>query len=109
MNTDTDQRAFERHSHCARIRFSYFNQAHYYEAQLCNYCDGGMCLRSKVALQPGASVFIRVLSSHADDAIGCDWGGLRSATLAEAKWCREVPYDADFFYEMGMKYFPPMY
>ena len=109
MNAYTDQRAFERTRHTATIEFSLFNAKHFYEAQTLNHCDQGMCFKSGVSLQPPTTVVIRVKNFHPDGDCKGDCRGMRSLTLAEAKWCNEIVSETDHFYEIGVKYCQPAY
>ena len=109
MESYTDKRDSERRSHAAPITFSYFNKAHFYEAQTLNHGDGGVCFKSNVLLQPGATVYIRVKKNYPNGACSGDYRGLRSVTLAEVKWCNEFLNEAEPFYEIGAKYYEPEY
>ena len=107
MEAYTDKRACARVFHTAAIEFSYFNKKRWYETQTLNYCDEGMCFKSKVSLQPGTTVFIRVKNNQ---PIGAGAGrGLRSVTLAEVKWCKEIINETEPFYVIGAKYYLPEY
>jgi hypothetical protein len=109
MKTYTDKRSCARHSHTAPISFSYFNKEYSYEAQTLNFCDEGMRFKSEVLLQPGATVYIRVKKFHPDGFSNGDCRGLRSASLAEVKWCKEVINENRPLYEIGAKYYEPAY
>ena len=109
MNAYTDKRASERLRFTAAIEFSYFNREHFYNAQTLNHCDEGMCIKSAVALKPGATVCIRLKKIPPDGASRRAYRGLRLFTMAEAKWCREIRIKTDHFYEIGVKYFQPEY
>lgn len=109
MKIHAEKRACQRHCHVADITFSYFNSEHVYKAEALNFGSDGMCFKSILFLQPGATVCIR-LKSVRDDPVGaCACEGLRSVTLAEVKWCREVPGDENSSYGVGVKYFAPAY
>ncbi len=109
MKAYKDKRTFDRRRYTATIEFSYFNRDHYYEAQTLNHSDEGMCFKSEISLRPGATVLIRVKNLHPNGACNGDCWGLRSITLAEAKWCKEILTDTGSFYEIGVKYFQPEY
>jgi hypothetical protein len=109
MNAYTDKRVCERLRYTATIEFSYFNKQRCYEAQTLNYCDEGICFKSEVSLQPPATVVIRVKNFHPYGACNGDCRGLRSVTLAEAKWCNEILNGTEHFYEIGVKYYQPEY
>ena len=104
MNDYIDQRVPDRPKCTAAIKFSYFNKESLYEAQILNYSDVGMCFKSEVSLQPDATVYIRLKDAPQQGDYSTDNRGLRSATLAEVKWCREIQDETKPFYEIGVKY-----
>ena len=109
MKTYAEQRVYDRHTFAADVVVSYFNKNHSYFAQTMNLGTGGMCLKSSFSLQPGATVYIRLKKIHPNDSGTGSCEGLRSVTLAEVKWCSEVPGDEVFQYAAGVKYFEPAY
>jgi hypothetical protein len=109
MNSYTDKRACKRLRHTAYIKFSYFNKDHWHEAQTLNHCDEGMCFKSEVSLKPGTTICVRAKNLHPNAACSGDCQGLRSLTLAEAKWCKKILNETKLFYEIGAKYFQPPY
>jgi hypothetical protein len=60
MKTIAEKRVYDRHSFTADIAFSHFNKAHSHGAQILNLGEGGMCFKSNLRLQPGATVYIRL-------------------------------------------------
>ena len=109
MKTHAEQRIFDRHSFSADIAFSHFNQADSYQAQTLNLCTGGMCFKSSLSLQPGAMVAIRLEKIHTKSPGNASCEGLRCLTLAEVRWCSEVPDDKTLPYGIGVRYFEPVY
>jgi len=107
METYTEKRAYKRCNYNAPIAFSYFNKEHCFEAQTLNHGPGGMCFKSSFFLQPGATVYIRVKEFHPDGSCSGNCEGLRSATLADVKWCREIPDANVSSYGIGVKYYEP--
>jgi hypothetical protein len=89
MNAYSDKRACERRKHTASIEYSYFNKDNWYEAQTLNNCDEGICFKSEVSLKTGATICVRAKNLHPSAAFNGDCRGLRSLTLAEAKWCKK--------------------
>lgn len=109
MEPSTNKRASERRSYSAPIVFSYFNKEPSFDARTLNHCTGGMCFKSRTSLRPGATVYIRVKNFHPNGSCHGDCEGLRSATLADVKWCKEIP-DANVpSYGIGVKYYEPVY
>lgn len=109
MQTNADQRIFDRRCFTADISFSHFNKAHSYQAQTLNLSTGGMCFKSSLSLQPGAMVAIRLGKVHPNASGTGSCEGLRSVTLAEVRWCSEAPDDQTLPYGVGVRYFEPAY
>ena len=109
MNTHAEKRAYERHCYSADIAVSYFNKEHLYNAHTLNIGSGGMCFKSNLFLQPGATLYVRLKETHPSSRRSGFCEGLRIVALAEVKWCREVPNGEAFPYGVGVKYFEPVY
>lgn len=109
MKVIKEKRHDERRQHVAPISFSYFNKEPFFDAQTFNCGWGGMCFKSNFFLKAGTIVCIRSKNSNPNGfGIGVA-EGLRSMTLAEVKWCREI-HDGDVpAYGVGVRYFPPIY
>ena len=104
MDIHSDKRAFERRSCNALIALSYFNKANSYDAKVQNYGMGGMCLQSNLFLKPGATVCIRVREYPSSGALPDSADCLRWMSLAEVKWCNELPGTESASYSVGVKY-----
>ena len=109
MDINSDKRAFERRNCNALIAFSYFNQTNNYDARVLNSGTGGMCFQSDFFLQPGATVCIRVKEYPCSDSLKDSADGLRCMSLAEVKWCNELPEAESAAYGVGVKYQAPPY
>ena len=109
MKTIAEKRVYDRHNFTADIAFSYFNKAHSHGAQILNLGEGGMCFKSNLRLQPGATVYIHLKKTHPNGTGSESCEGLRSVTLAEVKWCSELPGATALPYGVGVKYFSPVY
>jgi hypothetical protein len=109
MKAAREKRHDERWQHKAAISFSYFNNESCFDGQTLNYGSGGMCFQSNFFLKPGATVFIRLKGSKPNGFCKGVSEGLRSVTLAEVKWCREIHDIAVPAYSVGVRYFPPAY
>jgi hypothetical protein len=109
MKVVEEKRHAERRRHVAPISFSYFNKEPCFDAQTFNCSSGGMCFKSKFFLKPGTIVCIRSKNSNPNGFGNGVVEELRSMTLAEVKWCREI-HDGDVSaYGVGVNYFPPVY
>ena len=109
METNAEKRACERHCYAADIAFSYFNKKNSYNAEILNLGMGGMCFKSNLSLQPGATVCIRLKKNNPNGTCSDYCEGLRSVALAEIKWCNELPGSEASYYGVGAKYFGPVY
>jgi hypothetical protein len=105
----TNKRTYERCRYCVPIVFSYFNKNHLVNSQTINCGSGGIGIKSRIFLQPGATVYIRIKQYLPNDAGKGDSQGLCSVALAEIKWCKEIFNEAETFYEIGARYCAPGY
>ena len=109
MSLPTEKRTSVRYLHQGDITFSIFNQQDWVDGQSIDYCTEGLKFQSICALHPGTTIYIRVkpgeCSSQPNGFCEC----LRSATLAEVKWCREIDGTDVSLYEVGVRYYPPHY
>jgi hypothetical protein len=109
MKTNVEKRACERHCYAADIAFSYFNKEHSYSARTLNLSAGGMCFKSNLFLKPGATVYIRLKTTHPNGSCSGYCEGLHLVTLAEVKWCQEANGADAYPYGVGVKYFEAAY
>ena len=109
MISNAEKRAFDRHGYAADIAFSYFNNKHSYNAEIHNLGTGGMCFKTNLSLQPGATICIRFIKNHPDGSGNGFCEGLHLVTLADVKWCHEATGSKAFPYGVGVKYFEPVY
>lgn len=95
----------------ASITCTYFNSNRFYSAKTTNHSKEGLLFESDFPLKPGASVYIRVddLSFDASgDASGSKVSShseLRTLSLAQVRWCEEIPDPAGNYYKIGLKYY----
>jgi hypothetical protein len=109
MNTNAEKRTCERHCYAADIAVSYFNKEHSYTAYTLNIGKGGMCFKSNLFLQPGATLYVRLKETRPNGSCSGFCEGLHFVTLAEVKWCHEAPGAEAFPYGVGVKYFETVY
>jgi hypothetical protein len=109
MNCYSDKRTFERRNCKALIAFSYFNQTNSYDSKVLNCGAGGMCFQSNRFLHPGATVCIRVKEFQCSGSRKDNADGLRCMSLAEVKWCHELPGTDSAVYGVGVRYQAPAY
>jgi len=109
MKHNAEKRAGERHGYPADIAFSYFNKKQSYHAEIMNLGMGGMCFKSNLALQPGATICVRFIKKNPDDSGTGSCEGIRLVAVADVKWCSEIPGISPLSYGVGVKYYGPVY
>ena len=109
MDGFSEKRAFERRTCNALMAFSHFNQTYSHDARILNCSAGGMCFQAGVSLRPGATICIRVKEFDPPDVRDDCEDRLRCMSLAEVKWCHEMPGADSTTYRVGVKYQAPIY
>ena len=109
MKKNVEKRACERWNHTAIFTVSYFNQKPSFNIHTLNHSLDGMCFKSRFFLKPGTSLFIRVIKFNPDESSTNLSEDLRSVSLAEVKWCSEVPGDKVSQFLIGGKSFAPVF
>jgi hypothetical protein len=109
MNTNPEKRACERHCYSTDIAFSYFNKKPSYNTYTMNIGTGGMCFKSNIFIQPGATLYVRLKGTDSNSPGSGFCEGLHIVTLAEVKWCQEVSNGEAFPYGVGVKYYETFY
>jgi hypothetical protein len=106
MMDKKEKRAEERFDAHAGIIFSYFSTKNWAEERsvALNLSASGMCFESRHSFKPGADLYIRT-GPNQDTVSGIDsWDLLRTSTLAEVRWCREMIREDCTCYSTGVKY-----
>jgi hypothetical protein len=101
-----EKRAAERFASDTAIIFSNFSTKNWSEnsSVTLNISSGGMCFESRHSLKPHTNLYIRT-GQIPEMAHGiCKWNLLRTSTLAEVRWCREVTGEDGCWYSIGVKY-----
>jgi hypothetical protein len=107
VTDQTEKRTRDRHNQKAYITWTYFNTDHFFRGKLLNYSESGLCFESEFKLQPGATIYIR-LDKFLTDPSDCKFHeGVRTVTLGEAKWCKEIYVVGSHKYAIGIKYYQP--
>ena len=74
-----------------------------------NYCDDGMCFQSNLFFRPGSTLCIRMKEFQPLAYLKDNGSGLRCLSVAEVKWCIEMPASESGTYSVGVKYQAPRY
>ena len=109
MTRFDDKREHERFDLNASMVYAFHDSDLFYQARMCNYCKGGMCFKSSLFLRPGATLSIRVKEFQSFSSQKGNGDDLRCMSLAEVKWCNELPGAEAAAYSVGVKYQPPAY
>jgi hypothetical protein len=99
----SDKRTDTRVASNAPIIFSLFSTRFWkeYPSITRNHSHSGMCFESTHPLRPGSNLFIRAAKQpDSESAVP-----LRSSTLAEVKWCRELADKHATAYRVGARYY----
>ncbi len=102
-----EKRGELRRTESASIVFSPFSIKNWNarSSRVGNFSNNGLFFMANRALQPGATIYIRAESSPTSKRGDNDSGQLRTATLAQVKWCRPVAKDAfGIRFGIGVKY-----
>ncbi len=97
---DANQREYRRRNCLVPVRFTYEgqNQTHY--ARVVNYCDGGVCLKTRAPIPEGATLTLS-LEGYAPDGTYDHAFEQHSAAVC---WSKKIPERGLPVYETGVKY-----
>ncbi|MEJ2640446.1 MAG: hypothetical protein P8010_12800 [Desulfosarcinaceae bacterium] len=100
MSDHTDMRLNQRAGVTADISVSHFSSAPTSKcrATVLNWSDCGLCFKAPRPLNPGQCIYIRTTQA------GEKGVGLRSASLAEVRWCDQNPDPCKVEYIIGASY-----
>jgi len=101
-----EKRGEKRRTESASIIFSPFSIQNWSDnsSKVCNFSRNGMYIMANRALQPGATIFIRAENILSQERCDDSSGQLRTATLAQVKWCKAADGDTGFRFGIGVKY-----
>ena len=106
MQPKKEKRANERFASNAAIIFSYFSTKNWVEnpSVTLNLSVGGMCFESRHSFKAHADLYIRIGQKPETVSGIRDRNLLRTSTLAEVRWCREISHEDGARYSIGVKY-----
>jgi len=104
---EDEKRRDERFMSHAPILFSIFGSQFHreYSAMTFNHSHGGLCIESAEPIKPGTAIYIRRGHLDAVDGHAATWHHLRTSSLGEVKWCRELVDKFGTYYCIGVKYY----
>ena len=96
-----ERREYERYDLKAPIIYAYQDSDQFSNAQMCNYCEGGMCFEAGNAIEPGSKIYI-MMENFSPDAVDAEfYEGYR----AEVRWCRKISLENKEEFAVGVKYY----
>jgi hypothetical protein len=104
-----EKRALECHPQEGNISFSIFNRQKSLDARSMDYSTDGLKFKATCALKPGTSIFIRIKPGQRGLLPDDLCKNLPSVFLAEVKCCRQLDGSDSSLYEVGVRYYPPVY
>jgi hypothetical protein len=106
MVAKKEKRADERFASNTAVIFSYFSTKNWVEnpSVTLNLSAGGMCFESRHSFKPHADLYIRTGQKPETVSGIRNRNLLRTSTLAEVRWCREISHEDGTRYSIGVKY-----
>lgn len=102
-----EKRANERFSSVTSIIYANFSSKNWTEnfSVALNVSADGMCFQSRQSFKTHANLYIRTGGQDPEKATGiCNWNLIRTSTLAQVRWCREITREDGTWYNIGVKY-----
>ena len=101
-----EKRGEKRRTESASIVFSPFSVQNWSDnsSKVGNFSSNGVYIIANRALQPGATIYIRVENTSSPKQCNDGSARLRTTTLAQVRWCRPVEEDSGFRFGIGVKY-----
>ena len=111
MIKDTDKRTGKRHDCDAKIKWTQFNridfnygQEIFYHARALNFSESGLYFETEYPLKPGVTIFFRIEVSRCGASNLGDCQCLRTISLADVKWCRDLAKNGESYFGIGDSY-----
>jgi hypothetical protein len=105
MSPKKENRFEHRRGGCdAEMEWTYFNRQEGVEGRLLNASRSGGCIESPREVRVPSTVLLRLKRCNAMAGEAQARVGVRSATLADVKWCRPLSGGEKPLYAIGVKY-----
>jgi hypothetical protein len=108
MKSQHEKRCEDRQPCEAVVEWAYFNKPDFFSARLLNFSKGGSYFESEQPPVAGATILIRLRQCDANRAEVQRQDGIRTTTLGEVKWCRELPDRKTPRFGAGVRYHIPV-
>jgi hypothetical protein len=103
--SNEDRRLSPRHVRQLPLTISVFNQGAFFQAQMMNYSQDGVCAATSHPILPGASLHIRIDASQAAALERAVFPELRTMALGEVKWCSSLGEESSPRFFVGIRYY----
>ncbi len=101
MTRYEEKRKYKRYELKTPVIYAYQDSDQFTKAQMCNYCEGGMCLEASNAIEPGSNIYV-MMENFSPDTIDAEfYDGYR----AEVRWCRNISLEINKEFKVGVKYY----
>ena len=107
----TEKRTDRRHECEAKFKWTQFNresfnygQEIFYHARVLNFSRGGLYFETEYPLQPGITILFRIEVSRGEASNLEDCACLRTISLADVKWCRDLVKNGESYFGIGARY-----
>jgi hypothetical protein len=104
MNPENENRRENRFGCEAEVEWTYFNRPEGVEGRLLNFSGDGGCIESAQEVTARCTLLVRLKRSAAGSGKATGREGLRSAGLADVRWCRAIAGKKAPRYAIGLKY-----
>ena len=99
------KRIEHRHNCEGSISCRYFIKGETFNGRMLNFSKSGMYFESGECIREGETIYFRLISSSSLPSAREFFDGLRSESLAEVKWCREIKNEDAAYFGYGVKYY----
>jgi hypothetical protein len=112
MEQPPDKRRNARFPCRTPVEWTYFNKPEKHSAKMLNFSQSGACFECSETLVNGATIMVRLEAYGAEcgaeckDGDECPW--LRSISLGEVKWCRNLPGIGARRFGVGVRFHLPV-
>ena len=105
ISNHTQTRCDERYGCEAIVKMSHFNETMQFDAKILNFSRSGIYLEADQAIRPGTTVLVRLEILISGTWGSPDHGWLRTISMGEVKWCKELIRNDAEFYGIGVRYY----
>ena len=99
------KRADKRHKCEASVICNYFNKNNTVNATMLNCGEGGMYFESDSFFKEGTNIFFKVKTCSLNTSAPEPCTGLRTASLAQVRWWKEMSNEETSRFGIGVKYY----